>query len=347
MGSVKDLVVTEQPTQNRMGYGTFHFSDRYSVFDWGEMPDHIANKGAALCAMSAYFFEALRRRGVFTHYIGVGNDGRFGSIERIIEPPTQMHILLSRVLKPEFRDGEYGYSAFQMEKGNFVIPLEVIYRNSLPKGSSVFRRLREGSLTLGELGLSEMPPEGFCFPKPFVDGSTKYEEFDRYPGWEALQRISGLTDPELEELKEYVLLANEVITEGVARAGFVNEDGKFEFAFNPQRRLALVDTVGTLDECRFTYSGVDASKQIPRDYYKAKQPEWVVEIDAAKKRDKKEWKRFVKAKPEPLPASLREILENLYPAVANAVLDRQLFAGMPFVDEVIGEYERFKTAEMS
>ena len=47
MGSVKDLEVTEKPAQNAMGVGRFHFSDRYSVFDWGEMPDRINGKGAA------------------------------------------------------------------------------------------------------------------------------------------------------------------------------------------------------------------------------------------------------------------------------------------------------------
>ena len=56
MGSVKDLEVRRKPTEIMMGDGVFHFSDRYSVFDWGEMPDHIVNKGASLCAISAYFY---------------------------------------------------------------------------------------------------------------------------------------------------------------------------------------------------------------------------------------------------------------------------------------------------
>ena len=44
MGSVKDLQVIKQATRDVMGVGRFHFSDRYSVFDWGEMPDHIEGK---------------------------------------------------------------------------------------------------------------------------------------------------------------------------------------------------------------------------------------------------------------------------------------------------------------
>ena len=54
-----------------MGVGRFHFSDRYSVFDWGEMPDQIEGKGAALCLMGAYCFEQLEEKGVKTHYRGL------------------------------------------------------------------------------------------------------------------------------------------------------------------------------------------------------------------------------------------------------------------------------------
>ncbi len=64
MGSVKDLEVVEKPTRGAMGVGRFRFSDRYSVFDWGEMPDRIGCKGEALCLMGAYCFEKLEEAGV-------------------------------------------------------------------------------------------------------------------------------------------------------------------------------------------------------------------------------------------------------------------------------------------
>jgi Phosphoribosylaminoimidazolesuccinocarboxamide (SAICAR) synthase len=54
MGSVKDLKVIEKPTAKKLGVGRFVFSDRYSVFDWGEMPDLIEGKGKALCVISAF-----------------------------------------------------------------------------------------------------------------------------------------------------------------------------------------------------------------------------------------------------------------------------------------------------
>ena len=68
MGSVKDLEIIENPSENNMGLGRFNFSDRYSVFDWGEMPDKISGKGASLCLMGAYCFEQLENKGIKTHY---------------------------------------------------------------------------------------------------------------------------------------------------------------------------------------------------------------------------------------------------------------------------------------
>src|SRR3989338_22691 len=351
MGSVKDLEVRRKPTEIMMGDGVFHFSDRYSVFDWGEMPDHIKNKGAALCAMSAYFFEQFGKRDIVTHYRGVNTGDKYGPLDDTKEAPTKMRVGLARVIKPTAvvaEDGEvtYDYTPVRDAPGNLVIPIEVIYRNSLPKGSSVFRRLKEGTLTLEEMGLSAMPVEGQRLSAPFVDGSTKYEEFDRYPGWTVLQYLAGLSDDETRGLKEAVLKGNEVITEGMRNAGFFNEDGKLEFVFTPVRTLMVGDTLGTLDECRITYNGVDVSKQIPRDWYAYSQPEWKNEIDVAKKVNKKDWKSRVTTQPEPLPTALNDVMEALYVSVANRVIGRDLFPGAVPVDKILAEYQRFRGAEM-
>lgn len=40
----------------------FEFTDDYSVFDWGKMPETIANKGLSLVALGAYFFEELSKK---------------------------------------------------------------------------------------------------------------------------------------------------------------------------------------------------------------------------------------------------------------------------------------------
>src|SRR5271165_1189422 len=38
----------------------FQFTDDYSVFDWGKMPDQIAHKGESLARIGAYFFALMK-----------------------------------------------------------------------------------------------------------------------------------------------------------------------------------------------------------------------------------------------------------------------------------------------
>ena len=84
-----------------MGTGRFLFSDRYSVFDWGEMPDHIEGKGAALCLMGAYCFEQLEKLGVKTHYRGlVDEKGKAVRVGDLKEPSSIMEVALVNVYKP-------------------------------------------------------------------------------------------------------------------------------------------------------------------------------------------------------------------------------------------------------
>src|SRR6266498_634852 len=136
MGSVKDLEILREPTAESYGQGRFKFSDRYSIFDWGEMPDHIPQKGAAIALLGAYFFEKLESIGILTHYTGIVEDGSVRKLSGVQNPADTMEVRLLRVIKPDSNGDKYDYSAIPKEKGNFLIPLELIYRNYLPPGSS-------------------------------------------------------------------------------------------------------------------------------------------------------------------------------------------------------------------
>ena len=59
-GSVKILRAKKQPTVNKTGVFLFEFTDDYSIFDYGKMPDTIPGKGAAMAMGSAFFFEKIR-----------------------------------------------------------------------------------------------------------------------------------------------------------------------------------------------------------------------------------------------------------------------------------------------
>lgn len=223
MGSVKDLIVLKLPEREISGIGRFIFSDRYSVFDWGEMPDHIEDKGKSICISTSYFFEKLEENGIKTHYLGVVENGNIKKLSEIKNPPNTIEFKMLRVLKPEIKNNFYDYSIYKKEKANFLIPLEVIYRNYLPEGSSIFKRLKEGSLKLKDIGLERMPSVGEKLEKPIIDISTKLELTDRYISWNEAKEIAGLTDEEIEEIKLKTLKINEIITKEVEKKGRIKK----------------------------------------------------------------------------------------------------------------------------
>jgi phosphoribosylaminoimidazole-succinocarboxamide synthase len=121
----------------------------------------------------------------------------------------------------------------------------------------------------------------------------------------------------------------------------VNEDGKIEFAFDAERRLMVVDVVGTLDECRFTYNGLHVSKEIARQYYR--KTEWYRDVEEAKKKavaeGAEDWKRLVKTKPPKLDPALKSIISQMYLATANELTKKKIFV-VSKLAEIVKEYEK-------
>jgi len=60
-GSVKNIRVVTPPRKASPGRYLFEFTDDYSVFDYGKMPDVIRGKGCAIAMLSAYLFEQLEQ----------------------------------------------------------------------------------------------------------------------------------------------------------------------------------------------------------------------------------------------------------------------------------------------
>ena len=212
----------------------------------------------------------------------------------------------------------------------------------MPEGSSVFKRLDQGKITLKDLGLDHYPKPGEQLAKPIFDVSTKLEETDRYVTWQEAQKIAGLTDPELADLKGVLQKADETITEVASKAGLKNEDGKIELAFDNQRKLMVVDVVGTLDECRFTYGGVHVSKEVARQFYK--KTSWYADLEQAKKDGEakgiQDWKSLCKSQPPKLDPQLKKIISNMYMAAANEMTGNKLFDA-PTLSDVIGKYKEY------
>lgn len=339
MGSVKDLSIIEPATKTNPGIGRFTFSDRYSVFDWGEMPDQIPDKGTAIALLGSYFLEQLQSVGIPTHLRGLVADDTVYSLFDLPEPSNIQEVELFRVIKPELKGETYDYSHYTADMGGILIPLEIIYRNSLPAGSSVFKRLDRGDITPQDLGLNAMPVADQRLDEPILDVSTKLEITDRYLTWDEAQRISALAEDELFNLKQLTMMINQMISTEFEKIGLVNEDGKIEVAFNHGREIVVVDVLGTLDECRFTYNGVPVSKEIARIHYRGS--EWHKAIEKAKKEDRQHWKEICPLQPEPLPADLKNAIANVYRSVTNQITGREWFPDVPAFHDVMHACVRY------
>lgn len=358
MTSVKEFRVEEEPTADSLGRGRFVFTDDYSVFDWGRMPDTIPGKGASLCTMGAFNFELLDFNHVPTHYRGVvergaqrTSDGANGGtpqddrgvgdakdLGECRNAPREMAIDLVQVPNLAY-DGAYDYDGFYDEIGNnYLIPLEIVFRNTVPVGSSLRARG-----TPADYGLDgddyrdgeEWPDEPVDLPEPVVEFSTKFEEQDRYLTREEADEISGPAS--IDRLEELALAVNHVVTDRADRTGFVHEDGKIECLYH-DGTIKVADVLGTFDENRFSYDGQQVSKEVVRQYYKRENAGWVEAVGAAKEavdeRDIADWRSVCSVEPNPLPEEVIAAVADLYAAGTNAYTEDDWFDA-PGIDDAV------------
>jgi phosphoribosylaminoimidazole-succinocarboxamide synthase len=340
MTSVKEVRVERDPDADGLGRGRFYFTDDYSVFDWGRMPDRIPRKGAALCTMGAVNFELLEVNHVPTHYRGVyesraaaDGDADPADLGDCETPPRWMAIELARV--PDLpRDGAaYDYEAYHDAAGDrYVIPLEIVFRNAVPEGSSLRRRRDPSAFGLPH---DEWPDGRVDLPDPVVEFSTKYESTDRYLSRAEADAVAGQAS--LDRLEELALSVNTVVTMRAERAGFDHEDGKIEVVYD-DGTLKVADVVGTFDENRFSYDGQALSKEVVRQYYRRTDPDWVDAVSAAKRAAREagdaDWQARCAESPDPLPPAVVETVSDLYASGTNAYAGFDWFDAPP-LDEVV------------
>jgi phosphoribosylaminoimidazole-succinocarboxamide synthase len=341
MTSVKQFRIEEPATADAPGRGRFVFTDAYSVFDWGRMPDSVPEKGRSLCSMGAYNFELLEADGIPTHYRGVvdptadetGEEPEAVELDEVAAPPREMAIDLVRVPGLPAEDGSYDYETFHATTGtNYLVPLETVFRNSVPMGSSLRSRRDPGEVGLDAAEWSDEPVD---LPEPVVEFSTKFEEQDRYLAREEADRIAGRAA--LDDLAAIAREVNRVVTDRAESVGMAHEDGKIECCY-VDGEVRVADVVGTFDENRFSYDGRQLSKEVLRQHHKRTQPEWVAGVDAAKteadEQGETDWRALCERDPEPLDASVIDAASDLYTAGANVYLDRELFDA-PDIDDAV------------
>jgi len=338
MTSVKEVRVDEAP-DGGLGRGRFYFTDAYSVFDWGRMPDDVPGKGASLCTMGAHNFERLEAANVPTHYRGVVADGEVTSLDDATEPPREMAVDLAPVPELPHEGRDYDYDAYHATADDAVlVPLEVVFRNVVPPGSS----LRDRS-TPADHGLDddEWPDGAVDLEDPIVEFSTKFEDGDRYLDASEAEAAAGPAD--LDDLASLALEVNRLVTERAAERGFVHQDGKIEVLW-VDGEVRVADVVGTFDENRFSFDGVQVSKEVVRQHYRDAEPGWVEAVAAAKERardeDVADWKSLCDVSPGPLPDDVLGAVRDLYLAGANRYTGRQWFDAPSMADAVAAVAER-------
>ncbi len=352
-GSVKDIYEDPENPERLL----FKFSDRYSVFDWGEMPDLIEGKGQTLAEMGLFFFEWLSSGETWKNWKPHYNlkKSELAVLETLKGQGLKNHSLgkhpcdrdsfyVKKVNVPKvpFDDGRYDYSSYQLRPENTLVPLEVIFRFGLPSGSSLFERLEDEDYRR-ELGLHHIPKEGESFNRPLIEFSTKLETTDRYIKYEEAQRISGLSDREFSELYAHNIILACRLKDLFFESGIELWDGKFEWAFGQDhegRGFELVDSIGP-DELRLMKEGQKLSKEFLRGFYR--QSEWLKAVKLAKEDARrlgiKEWHPIVKDKykeaPKQLDKCFYKAAHALYPALLRELKGSSSDEGEMSLEEVI------------
>src|ERR1700722_19719140 len=203
--STKNLEVIEPPTATREGIGVFEYTDNFTVFHYGRMPDLIPGKGEATCRIAVFNFTMLETAGVPTHF-------------RRFIAPNRIEFDLARVPDP-------AAGAPAPDSGNYLVPVQVIFRNELPRGSSVHRRLAAGTLALPDLGLQSVPAVGEKLEHPMIEYATMLEATNRFIGAPQAQRLAGLSDKQFREMGDITTKVNELITGHASEIGLRHCDG--------------------------------------------------------------------------------------------------------------------------
>lgn len=300
--STKDLLIVEPPIATREGVGIFEYTDHYTVFHYGRMPDPIPGKGEAICRMAVVNFTLLEAAGVATHF-------------RRFLAPNRIEFTLARLPDP-------AAGPLTPNARNYLIPVQILFRNELPRGSSVHRRLATGALTPAEVGLPGIPAAGQKLTPPLIEFATMLDDVNRYIDGSQAQRLAGLSDEQFHRVRDTTLTVNEVLTGHARERGLSHADGKIEYLVASDGRIVLADSPGTPDESRLMFGGVHCGKQVLRDWYVAHGLEVPVNRMIAQRVPRSQW-----PPPAPLPPEFLPVMSDLYRALSQTWTGEHLWDG--------------------
>jgi phosphoribosylamine--glycine ligase len=334
-GSVKNLRGPLSGLPSGRADIVFEFTNDFSVFDWGKMPDPIPGKGDALLGLASHIFRELMHpsswKGFFrtaeaetflanapskfANYLpelrreleSIGMRACFRGVYQGPTGPEGLIVERLDILPPkEVHEGtsiRFDYSGVATNTPGALIPLEVVFRHALTDKSSFFERNPNTTLK-----------PGHRFAIPLIECFTKLEPTDRFIETEAEARTVGrINDATRLELELRSTLLSLWLKRECAVRDLELIDGKFEWGLDREGRVMLADAIGP-DELRLieTRKGFHAdpadptkparlSKEFLREYYR--DGAWFREITDLKKSADLQpgWQKTVKAEVPRLP----------------------------------------------
>lgn len=393
-GSVKNVFGSPSEPESLW----FQFTDDYSVFDWGKMPDKIAHKGKSLALMGAYIFEqladanlwaklpssphlkkfnseflarrwqhpcfagdgGLAKSGLKSHFLGLVDsklkpiDLSPDALASCNDPQPLIKVMRAQVNRPTasnvFGQNLYFYdSTNTLSQQRRLIPLEVVFRFGMGKGSSLIKRLQDNPNLRHQLGFSEIPATDEWFDHPIIEFFTKLEAKDRLLSWQEASLLSGLPAYQFEELVELSLDTALALHHFFFEKGLELWDGKFEFILDPKgdgigkspkARLLLADSIGP-DELRLIFQGQQISKELIRQYYRGTSWEKAVQksLEMAHDQAGRDWKdiclKDLKESPAPLPPQMKAAVDKLYAVLASHLIGKAVFPLQTTLNELV------------
>ncbi|MBT3211414.1 MAG: phosphoribosylaminoimidazolesuccinocarboxamide synthase [Planctomycetaceae bacterium] len=244
-------------------------TDRVSAFDW-VLPTPIPDKGKILTAVSKFWFDWLSEQNQsISHHLVTTDVGEMG-----LPATVDLELLRDRSMLVKTAD---------------VIPFECVVRGWLA-GSGLVEYQKWG--TVCGISLPSNLRSGDRLPSSVFTPATKaVEGHDENISFETMAKSLG--ESLASELREQSILVYEKASTIAERQGIVLADTKFEWGYDKNGQLMLIDEVLTPDSSRFWPSGSVGKGNVPESFDKQFVRDWLVSCD---------WDRT--SPPPPLPPEI-------------------------------------------
>ncbi len=322
VGSVKNLRKKQSASATKPGVLWFEYTDDYSVFDYGKMPDRIPDKGAAAAMMTAVLFEQIaspatwrafdapatwaaikdkslrdelrnspvlatwKKTGTPTHYQGIlDGDGRAMTVAKLKSPSNVVQVSSVRIIHPEpaMISGRKLYNY-----GAFTPKLD----NHLVPLECIFRfGVPRGSSLLKRLAKNPSYGEEIGLTKPVQEGDVLPRPIVEFstklePADRMVPYDFAMNAAGMTGDEFRTLVHGTMLLALWLRGVFAHHGIKLwdgKFEFlRIGGRLVLGDAI-TADELRLTYRNLQISKEPLRQYHHRYHPTFVEAMEKAKK----------------------------------------------------------------